>query len=489
MSDAIPVVAMPPLGRALTYIWHLLLDLADEVPGVWCLIGGQMVALHGLERGRTDARPSADGDVLADIRADPTALHKISNFLISRALQPDPGPDGILHRFKGSVDSHEIQVDVLALALDHVKLVGPHGTGTRRSLGSRAMTVLLSRSQRMANAGWTVTGEMLNIVELLIAVNPDPDSKLPYLLRLPLAGGMVLRTSGTWPRTKALYCYPVPAAEWPGDAEIVERLALRSCVRRGAAIDLVVDRARENRSQLVFTTAHGRDAVFWQSPRTRRQARPNVRTPTARAGGITDLQIVVDSHEQYAYHFTNQQVTTVKRALPCGDYAITVGGRLVASVERKSLADLVASLTSGKLRYAMAELAAIPRAAVVVEDRYSAIFKLDRVRPALVADGLAELQVRWPDVPIVFCETRQLAEEWTYRFLAAAHAWAETEDAAIQRIAPAIVADLADAPAAPEPSISEVRAWARSQGITVPGRGKLRAEIWDAWRIAHHQGT
>ena len=93
-------------------------------------------------------------------------------------------------------------------------------------------------------------------------------------------------------------------------------------------------------------------------------------------------------------------------------------------MERKSLVDLVASLTGGKLRYAVAELAALPRAAVVVEDRYSPGVQARPVRPALVADGLAELQVRWPNVPIVFCETRQLAEEWTYRFLAAAHAWA-----------------------------------------------------------------
>ena len=91
-------------------------------------------------------------------------------------------------------------------------------------------------------------------------------------------------------------------------------------------------------------------------------------------------------------------------------------------MERKSLVDLVASLTSGTLRYQVADLAALPRAAVVVEDRYSQLFKLDRVRPAAVADGLAELQIRWPNVAIVFCETRQLAEEWTYRFLAAAHA-------------------------------------------------------------------
>ncbi len=208
--------------------------------------------------------------------------------------------------------------------------------------------------------------------------------------------------------------------------------------------------------------------------------------PTARAAGIPELEIVVDSHEQYAYHFNGQQVTTVKRALPCGDYGITAEGRLIASVERKSLTDLVASLTGGKLRYALAALAALPRAAVVVEDRYSAMFKLGRVHPAIVADGLAEPQVRWPSVPIIFCETRQLAEEWAYRFLAAARTWAETEDAAIQRIAPTSeTTDIADAPAAPEPSTAEVRARARATGLSVPDRGKLRPEVWDAWRTAH----
>jgi hypothetical protein len=75
---------------------------------------------------------------------------------------------------------------------------------------------------------------------------------------------------------------------------IVERFALRSCRRRGAAIDVICDRARENRSQLVFTTARGRDVVFWQSPRTRKQARPNVRTPTARGYGIADLLCLVE---------------------------------------------------------------------------------------------------------------------------------------------------------------------------------------------------
>lgn len=156
-------------------------------------------------------------------------------------------------------------------------------------------------------------------------------------------------------------------------------------------------------------------------------------------------------------------------------------------MERKSLADLVSSLTSGKLRYQIADLAALPRAAVVVEDRYSQVFKLDWVRPAVVADGLAEVQIRWPNVPIVFCETRQLAEEWTYRFLAAAHTWAITEAAALQRISPTSdnVTELDQAAAAPEPSTAEVRAWARATGLSVPDRGKLRPDIWQAWHDAN----
>ena len=318
--------------------------------------------------------------------------------------------------------------------------------------------------------------------ELLVALNPDPDSSLTYLVRLPRGSGLVFRTSGTWPRMKALYCHPVSLDEWPDDPEIVERTPIRSCVRRGAAIDLVVDRGRENRSQIVYTTARGREMVFWQSPKTRKQARPQVTLPTARAAGVPALEIVVDTREKYAYRFAAQQVTTVHRALPCGDYGVNLGGRLVAAVERKSLADLVSSLMNGTLRYALGELAALPRAAVVVEDRYSSVFKVDWVRPAVVADGLAELQVRWPGVPIVFTETRSLAEEWCYRYLAAAHVWATDELLLDARIGSDVVEPETEAaPAAPEPSTSEVRAWARWAGLTVPDRGRVRPEIWAAW--------
>ncbi|HET6915766.1 MAG TPA: ERCC4 domain-containing protein [Acidimicrobiales bacterium] len=301
---------------------------------------------------------------------------------------------------------------------------------------------------------------------------------------MPLGDGIVLRTSGTWPRTKTLYCYPVPVEDWPTEPEIVERIPLRSCARRGGAIDLIAARGRENRSQLVYTTARGRDAVFWQAPRTRKQARPAVSLPTARAAGIPELEILVDAHERYAYRFADQQVRTVSRGLPCGDYAVVLDGELIASVERKSVPDLISSLTNGRLRYALAELAALPRAAVVVEDRLSQIYKQGYIRPAAVADGLAECQVRWPNVPIVFCETRSLAEEWTYRYLAAAYTWAAEEAEAIRRTgdpapdSPPSETTTQRAPAA-------IRAWARARGIDVPDRGRIPLAVRQAFEIAN----
>jgi ERCC4-type nuclease len=365
-------------------------------------------------------------------------------------------------------------------------------------------------------------------VELLVAANPDPDSTLPYLVRVPLGTeGLVFRTKDTWPRTKAIYCHPVPVSEWPSDPRIVERVTLRSCARRGAAIDVVADRKREQRSQIVFTRGRGREMVFWQSPRTRKQARPDVRLPTARAAGIDELEIIVDAHERYRYKFAGKPVRTVSRALSCGDYAVTLdnsngagsdgdtGADVVAAVERKSLSDLMSSLASGRLRFALAELASLPRAAVVVEERYSKVFAQDLVRPALIADGLAELQVRWPTIPMVFCDNRALAEEWTYRYLAAAHEWARDEAAAIARIGLPSLGDRSagdgsdshvdgrdpaapTAPTAPGddrregsgprpagPSTAEVRAWARAHDLEVPARGRLRPDVWKAWHDAH----
>ena len=323
--------------------------------------------------------------------------------------------------------------------------------------------------------------------DLLIARNPDPDSALPYLVRIPLGpNGIVVKAKQTWPREKKIYCHR--ADEWPAEPEIVERLPVRACVRRGPAIDLVLNRARENRSQFVIANARGREMIFWQSPRTAKQARPAVRIPTARAHGQV-LEIVIDTAEKYPYTFSSQQTSTSRQRLPAGDYAVRFGDEIVAAVERKTLEDLAGSLLSGKLTYALAELTALPRAAVVVEDRYSRLFKLEYAPGARVAEALAEAQARFPTVPIVFCETRPLAQEWTYRWLGAClselTAAKDRADIEVSFVAagPVAPASTNPAPAIPSPEFDPrlVRAWASENGLVVSDRGRVPNTVVQAY--------
>lgn len=319
--------------------------------------------------------------------------------------------------------------------------------------------------------------------DFVIARNADPGSTLPYLLRIPLGDGIILKAKDTWPRTGKVYCHRVE--EWPADAEIIERVPVRSCVRRGAAIDLVLDRGRENRSQIVVATARGRQMIFWQTARTSKQARPSVTLPGARASGVADLEITVDVRERYPFTFADRQATTRREPLSAGDYGLIVDGLLQAAVERKSLADLVSSLTTGRLKFQLTELSAIPRAAVVVEERYSQVFKVDHVRPSVVADGIAECQIRFPNVPIVFCETRKLAQEWTYRFLAAARVGFSEEMVGALAVR-GLEAAPPLAPAPPTPA--DVRRWATTNNIVISDRGRIPAVVMDQYLEARARG-
>jgi hypothetical protein len=188
----------------------------------------------------------------------------------------------------------------------------------------------------------------------VVARNPDPDSTLPYLLRLPVDGGIELKAREPWPASARVYCHPLEEG-WPEAAEVVEEVPVRSCARRGRAVDLVLDRARQNRSQFVFTEPPaqrrgGRPMIFWQTARTARRARPGQRVPTVKAAGGTALEITIDSRERYPYKFTSRPVTTQRSALPIGDYGVLDGDRLVAAVERKTFEYLVKSLIDGTAR-------------------------------------------------------------------------------------------------------------------------------------------
>lgn len=262
--------------------------------------------------------------------------------------------------------------------------------------------------------------------EFIVARNPDPRSKLPYLLRLPLPDGpMWLKAREPWPHTSRVFCQHVDAP--PNEVEVLERVAVTYCKRCGPAIDLVLSRKINKRSQFIFAASKGRMLIFWQTAKTATAARPGLRVPTRRSQLVPT--IYVDSRERYGYTFGRYGPTVLSRTLAVGDYAAIAGDQVISVVERKAFDDFVTCLTDGSLMFAMAELSSVPAAAVVVEGRYSALFRHEYASQTFLADVLARLHARYPHVPIIFLETRKLAEDWTYRFLRAAY---ESSDLTLQ---------------------------------------------------------
>lgn len=253
-----------------------------------------------------------------------------------------------------------------------------------------------------------------------IGRNPSGSSRLSYLLRLPVAGEgrIFLAARETWPRGTDVFCLQL--AEWPAEADVIEEVPVEACWRVGAAVHLVLRRRQNRRSLFVWTRKGDRILVFWRSEASMRRARPGLRVPLARAFGER-LEIAVDSGERYPWRFAGREATTERRRLPVGDYALVRGDEILAVVERKTPADLATAAVGGQLGLVLAELAQVRHAALIVEGRLSDALKAgDRVRPGWLMSALAALQAEHPRVSWMFAETRQLAEEWAYRWLAAA---------------------------------------------------------------------
>jgi hypothetical protein len=120
------------------------------------------------------------------------------------------------------------------------------------------------------------------------------------------------------------------------------------------------------------------------------------------------------------------------------------------------------------------------------------LFKLEHVPGAKVAEALAEAQARFPAVPIVFCETRPLAQEWTYRWLGACLAeLTATED---HRDLDATFASGAPVMLKPVPGprssaarptgvvdSAAVRVWAKARDLPVNDRGRLPQSLVEAY--------
>lgn len=113
MLEPFPVIDRDAVDgdRANSHLWPFLSELAEELPGTWVLVGGQMVLLHALEHNQLPERETADADVLVDVRALQRGTQRLANALRQRGLDLEGiTPDGVGHRFTGA----GFIVDVLA---------------------------------------------------------------------------------------------------------------------------------------------------------------------------------------------------------------------------------------------------------------------------------------------------------------------------------------------------------------------------------------
>lgn len=78
---------------------------------------------------------------------------------------------------------------------------------------------------------------------------------------------------------------------------------MRSCERSSRAIDVVLRRRTQNRSQFVFTKLkNGREATFWQTAATSRKARPRVTVPSDKTVSVLDTREVPVPFRQARHH-------------------------------------------------------------------------------------------------------------------------------------------------------------------------------------------
>lgn len=108
--DRLPV-DLAGLGPDWEELWDALLDIPLLEAAPWTLVGGQMVTLHGLERGRDSLRVTDDFDLLVNARVQTSPIRTLVSRLEDAGYSVDGmSPDRLAHRYRRG----QMSIDVLA---------------------------------------------------------------------------------------------------------------------------------------------------------------------------------------------------------------------------------------------------------------------------------------------------------------------------------------------------------------------------------------
>lgn len=131
--------------------------------------------------------------------------------------------------------------------------------------------------------------------------------------------------------------------------------------------------------------------------------------------------ILTDTREQLPYRFVHPDIISKVIGLKTGDYSL--GGFQISgvTVERKTLDDLIGSLTQGRDRFhrECQRLQEFESACVVVEADWSDIENHNyksQAHPSSVIGSIIAIEIDWK-IPFKFKSNRELAQEYTFKYL------------------------------------------------------------------------
>jgi len=259
-----------------------------------------------------------------------------------------------------------------------------------------------------------------------------PNPRFPYRIRIEAPDGrelLRLRAQDRWPAAgHNVFCLREDPSVGPAEAgEELERVAVLAMQRRGVRVSVVLDRGRYKRCDFLFLRRPYKEQpdqtyerVFWQTQTSMSQRRPKVAPAALRAGGAA-MHVVIDSGERYPWRFPGSM--TERARLPAGDYALVRDGKVLAVVERKTFANLLADFgVLPLLHQRLLELSANRFNALVVEAAYEDFLNPRRTHhftPSFCAAAIAELYAAHPSLRVVFCANRKTANAWTASFFRA----------------------------------------------------------------------
>lgn len=269
--------------------------------------------------------------------------------------------------------------------------------------------------------------------------------RFPWRISLVRSGEevLVLRAQARWPGSgQQVFC--LRETETPEVLhEPVEEVVVGHIRRFGRKLSIALERNRHKRCDFLFLKKPYKDRpgeyeqIFFRTQKSLRQHKSRGRTNLF---GEHAIEVVVDSAERYPWKFARAEVR--RSSLPAGDYALIHEDRPVAVVERKTFDNLLGDFGQIQLLHQqLAELAAWPHAAVVIEAQYADFLQPDRTGPWSVtrlARMLAELTTLHAALPIIFAGNRKFANQWTQGFFeAVARKLAEPATGSVAEVAAA----------------------------------------------------